>query len=201
MKNNDIHFDCIEEIVDYILEKIEAWNDLYITIIAKFDEAREILKEVMLYENVNFEILDLESPELNSYMDEYVLSLWVDDGVFEIGCEKLKRDGEYINPCGDETYLFSNCSSKIIPLCEGSDVYYIDADDDCECDEECCECCECCECFEDDKYIECNTDEDGNIHGFTASRADDSGYYSFSYCTSENLKSGDIRAMLKEYGF
>ena len=156
--NKDLNFEYIEEFVDYVIEEIESDKDTFVTVIAKFDEAKEILKNVMVYGDVNFESLQIESPIVDNYCDEFVISLWANDGVLEIGCEKLKdEEGYYTNPCADVVYLFSDCSSKVIPLCEGSDLYFVDIEDECDCDDECdCEdCCDvCCEC-------DCHKDDDG----------------------------------------
>ena len=150
LKNKDINFEYIEEFVDYVVEKVENDEDAFVTVIAKFDEAKEILKNIMQYDDVNFEALEIESLIIDNYCDEFVISLWMNDGVLEIGCEKLKdKEGHYTNPCGDAVYLFSDCSSKIIPLCEGSDLYFVNIEDECDCDEECDEC----TCCESEPYI------------------------------------------------
>lgn len=147
MKSKDINFEYIEDFVDYVVNEVENDEDKFVTVIAKFDEAKEILKELMTYDDVNFESLQIESPIMDNYFDEFVLSLWMNDGVLEIGCEKLKNeDGEYTNPCGDVVFLFDYCSSKIIPLCDGSELYFVNIYDECDCDEECdCKNCECCD--------------------------------------------------------
>lgn len=153
MKSKDINFEYIEELVDYVVNEVENDEDKFVTVIAKFDEAKEILKELMTYDDVNFESLQIESPIMDNYFDEFVLSLWMNDGVLEIGCEKLKNeDGEYINPCGDVVFLFDDCSSKIIPLCDGSDLYFVNIEDECDCDEDCDEKCSC-GCHKEDKEI------------------------------------------------
>lgn len=153
MKNKDLNFEYIEDFVDYIVNEIENDEDKFVTVIAKFDEAKEILKELMIYDDVNFESLQIESPIMDNYFDEFVLSLWMNEGVLEIGCEKLKNeDGEYTNPCGDVVFLFDDCSSKIIHLCDGLELYFVNIDDECDCDEECdCKCP--CDCHKEEKEI------------------------------------------------
>ena len=44
MKNNDIIFENIEELVDYLVCEVEDNEDKFITVIAKFDEAKEFIK-------------------------------------------------------------------------------------------------------------------------------------------------------------
>lgn len=153
MKSKDINFEYIEEFVDYVIDEVENDEDNFITVIAKFDEAKEILKNAIAYDDVNFESLQIESPIMDNYYDEFVLSFWMNDGVLEIGCEKLKNEeGDYTNPCGDVVFLFDDCSSKIIPLCDGSELYFVNIDDECDCDEDCdCKCP--CDCHKEDKEI------------------------------------------------
>ena len=199
--NKDLNFEYIEDLVDYIVEEVENDEDAFVTVIAKFDEAKEVLKSIMTYDDVDFELLQIESPIMDDYDDAFVISLWMNDGVLEIGCEKLKyEDGHYTNPCGDTVYLFSNCSSKIIPLCEGSELYFVDIDDECDCDEECDECCTC-GCHYNDSCVEYSKTDDGELHGFTASKSTGNGYHSYSFYTSNNLSKDNICDMLKEFGF
>ena len=196
MKSKDINFEYIEEFVDYVVEEVENNKDIFVTVIAKFDEAKEILKNLMLYEDVNFESLQIESPIMDNYCDEFVISLWMNDDVLEIGCEKLKDEqGHYTNPGADSVYLFSDCSSKIIPLCEGSDLYFVDIEDECDCDEECDECCSCAY-HNNDMCEECY-----DIHGFAVSKEDNGKHYDFCYYTSDTLREKDICSILKEFGF
>ena len=145
--NKDLYFERVEEFADYIVEKIEEDEDLFVAVVGKFETIKLLLKEIIACEFVDFEDIEIESGAVTGYTDEFVLSLWMNDGVIELGCEKLKRDGEYICPCGDEIYLFEDCSSKVIPLCDGYDLYFVSFEDGCDCDEECGECCNCgCHC-------------------------------------------------------
>lgn len=200
--NKDLNFEYIEEFANYTIGRVEDDDELFVTVVGKFDTIKPLLKEVMGYEFVDFESIEIGSEIMDNYTDEFVLSLWMNDGVLEIGCEKLKRDGVYVSPCGDETYLMKDCSSKIIPLCEGSNLYFVNIEDECDCDDECCGCCDCdCDCCEDGVLVERSNDNNGDTHGFTASKSSKDGYYSFSYYTNDKLSEEDIRSMLKEYGF
>ena len=200
MKSKDLYFEYIEDFDDYIVEKVELDEELFATVVCRFEEAKDIIKYLMIVEDVDFENIYLESPSERGYEDEFCIELWYNDGVINFSCVPLKVDGEYQNPCGDETYLLSNVSSKIIPLCKGSDLYFVDIEDECDCDEECDERCPC-DCHCDDSYVEYSKTEDGELHGFTASKSTDNGYHSYSFYTSDNLSKSDIHDMLKEFGF
>lgn len=57
--------------------------------------------------------------------------------------------------------------------------------------------------FEDDEdeLVEYSEDKDSGTHGFTVSKSDENGYYSYSFYTSEKLNKTDIQKMLKDMGF
>ena len=154
--NKDLNFEYIEDFVDYLTEKVEDNDELFATIVCRFEEAKDIIKYLMIVEDVDFENIYLESPDERGYEDEFCIELWYNDGVINFSCDPLKVNGKYENPCGDETYLLSNCSSKIIPLCEGSELYFVNIEDECDCGEECDEYC-LCDCHCDDTEL-CSTD-------------------------------------------
>ena len=198
--NKDLNFEYIEDFVDYLAEKVEDNDELFTTVVCKFEEAKDIIKYLMIVGNVDFENIYLESPDERGYEDEFCIELWCNDGVINFSCDPLKSNGKYEIPCGDETYLLDNVSSKIIPLCEGSDLYFVNIEDECDCDAECDECCPC-DCHCADRYVEYSNTDDGELHGFTASKSTGNGYHSYSFYTSDNLSKSDIRDMLREFGF
>ena len=141
--NKDLNFEYIEDFAEYIVSRVEEDEELFVTVVGKFEEIKNIIKEIMCIAEVDFENLLIESPIMGGYEDEYVLDCWYDDGVVQIGCEPAKRDGKYLRLTGDETYLLEDCSSKVIPLCEGSKLYFVNIDAECLCDECCDEDCPC----------------------------------------------------------
>ena len=143
----------MEDFADCIIGRIVDNGGLFVTVIGKFDTIKPLLKEVISYKFVDFESIEIESGAMDNYVDEFILSLWSNDGFVEIGCEKLKRNGDYINPCGDETYLLEDCSSKIIPLCEDSDLYFVNFDEESDYDENCDGCCSCDCCCSDRENV------------------------------------------------
>ena len=200
----DIDFGCIWEFADYIAERVEDNEELYLTVVGKFEGIKEIIKEIMANGNVDFDTLNIISPDISGYSDDYILDCWCLDGIIQIGCKPVKQNDVYMDFTGDETYLLPDCGSKIISLCDNTRLYFVNIDDDDEYDEydECCECDNCCGCCKnDDVYIECSSGKDGNTHGFTASKRKDDGYYSFSYYTNDELEEMDIYSMLKQFGF
>lgn len=93
----DLYFKYVEEFADFVVGGFEDREGLFVAVVGKFDSIKSLLKEIMAYEFVDFESIEIESEIMSGYTDEFVLSLWVDGEVIKVGCEKLKRDGEYIS--------------------------------------------------------------------------------------------------------
>ena len=125
MKSKDLYFEYIEDFADYIVEKVERDEDLFLNVVGKFEEIKNIIKEMILVVDVEFEGIELYSEDINGYTDEYVLGCWYDDGVVQIGCEPLKDCDEYLDLASDETYLIDNVSSKIISKSTVSSGFWI----------------------------------------------------------------------------
>ena len=183
--------------VDYLsisyegLKKKDKFNS--IAICAKYDEAKEIIAKLVCSGYGIASIDRFDSEEYGRYYDEYVISLLED----QIWCEPAKRNGKYIFVEADVIYIFDNCNSKIIPKIEAGEVYEVEIGneyDDCDSD------CKNCNCH-DETYLHTSEDEDGNTHGFTASKSDGDSYISYSYYSSDELSHEDIQKMLKDFGF
>lgn len=183
--------------VDYLsisyeeLKEKDKFNS--IAICAKYDEAKEIIAKLVCSGYGIASIDRFDSEEYGRYYDEYVISLLED----QIWCEPAKRNGKYIFVEADVVYIFDNCNSKIIPKIEAGEVYEVEIGneyDDCD------DGCENCNCH-DETYLHTSEDEDGNTHGFTASKSDGDSYISYSYYSSDELSHEDIHKMLKDFGF
>lgn len=195
MKSKDINFEYVEDFVDYLAERIEDNDELFATVVCKFEEARDIIKYLMMFEDIDFENIHLESPDERGYEDEFCIELWYNDGVINFSCDPLKVDGKYENPCGDETYLLDNVSSKIIPLCEGSDLYFVNIEDECDCDEECDERCPC-DCHCGDTEL-CSTDAKSHysINGKSVSKEE----FDKKYKELHEKYEKNMRSILDDY--
>lgn len=163
-----------------------------VDVVAKYEDAKEIIRELV---GIGYDIAFIDkfgNPEWDGYDDSFVISL-LDD---EIWCEPVKRDDKYIFIEADVVYIFDDCNSKIIPKIESDEVYEVGIGnyDDCDGD------CENCNCY-DETYLHTSEDEDGNAHGFTASRLDGDSYMSYSYYSNDELSHEDIQKILKAFGF
>ena len=166
-------------------------NDKYnsVDVVAKYEDTKEIIREfIEMGYGIAF-IDKFSDPEWDGYDDAFVISL-LDD---EIWCEPVKRKDGYIFVEADVVYIFGSCNSKIIPKIEADEIYEVEVGDfDYDCEN--------CDCH-DETYLHTSEDEDGNTHGFTASKSDGDSYMSYSYYSSDELSHEDIQKMLKAFGF
>lgn len=192
-----LHFENYEDFacaVSDTYDRIKS-DDKYnsIDVVAKYEDAKEIIRELI---GIGYGIAFIDkfgNPEWDGYDDAFVISL-LDD---EIWCEPVRRDKRYIFIEADVVYIFGDCNSKIIPKIESDEVYEVGIGedyDDCDGD------CENCNCH-NETYLHTSEDEDGNTHGFTASRSDGDSYMSYSFYSSDELSHEDIQKMLKVFGF
>lgn len=192
-KYEDIQIIDLEDKVDDIL-------DIYINRLYHTDKTIGIvvnkeIAEYILDELVKIDETSIKEVDLVDYMevDEYLVS--VDDDGY-ITCVPIedyvvldKTDIVYIDMNGD-------IKQDIIDYCvnEDKEVILFGQEDNCDGD------CENCNCH-DETYLNTSEDEDGNTHGFTASRSDGDSYMSYSYYSSDELSYEDIQKMLKSFGF
>lgn len=138
-----LHFLDYEELAYNIADKLDEviqkdkFND--ISIIAKYEEARQVIKELLCI-GYDLKSINIHDAEFDGYnIDEYVVSLTnIGDGN-EVWCEPMLRENGYITDLSTVTYVFENCSSKVIPYCKGGFVYEVSVGEVCEddCDLQC----------------------------------------------------------------
>ena len=183
--------DKVDDIVEIYINRLYN-TDKTVGVIVNKEIAEYILDNLIRLDETSIKEIDLVD-----YMNigEYLVSV-DDNGVITvIPIEDFdvldKTDIFYIDMDGD-------IEQAIIDYCVNDDkeVILFGQEDDCECDGECENCPSCGE-----SYLHTSKDEDGNTHGFTASRADGDSYVSYSYYSSDELSHEDIQKMLKAFGF
>lgn len=127
-------------------------NDIYndVAIVAKYEEARQIIRELVSF-GYDLRSIHLEDNCYGGYDAEYIISICNIDGEDEIWVEPMLREDGYLLDESTVIYVLDNCSSKVIPYCNGTVVYEISIGNECDCD--CDECCGCCECDEETKLV------------------------------------------------
>ena len=132
MKN--LYFDDFEDLACDIADTYDALDyddEEDIAIIAKYDEARQIIKELLCL-GYDIHSVEIHDELWESYDSEYIISLY-DNSVL---CEPMLRENGYIEDDSRVIYVLDNCSSKVIPYCKGKTVYEVSVgDDECNCDE------------------------------------------------------------------
>lgn len=156
MIKNNLNFEYIDDFVDEILDRIYADEDLIVSVVAKFDDMKEIVKAVMMFaDDVDFEKIDIIDPIGSGYKDEYVMDIFAGDGGVFFNVEPARRGGYIIDISNDENYIFEDCSEKIVDKCgKFSDAYVVhigtedefEDEDIGETDDKECEKCICPEC-------------------------------------------------------
>ena len=179
----------VENIVDIYIEKLYH-TDKTVGVVVNKEIAEYIMDELICLDETSIKEIDLVD-----YMNigEYLVSV-DDNGVITVvPIEDFgvldKTDIFYIDMDGD-------IKQDIIDYCvnEDKEVILFGQEDDCDGD------CENCP-VHDETYLHTSEDEDGNTHGFTASRSDGDSYMSYSYYSSDELSHEDIQKMLKAFGF
>ena len=183
--------DKVDDIISIYINRLYH-TDKTVGVIVNKEIAEYIMEELLALDETSVKEIDLVD-----YMniDEYLVS--VDDNcvITVVPIEDFgvldKTDIFYIDMDG---YIEQN----IINYCvnEDKEVILFGQEDDCECDGEC----ENCPAL-DETYLHTSEDEDGNAHGFTASKSDGDSYMSYSYYSSDELSHEDIQNILKAFGF
>ena len=184
MKN--LYFDYFEDFVCAVADTYDSldgedFED--IAIIAKYEEARQIIKELIC---IGYDISNIELHEVDwdNYDAEYIISLY-DNSIW---CEPMLRENGYIEEYSPVIYVLDNCSSKVIPYCKGKTVYEvtvgIDDEDECECS-----------CKKDEKPAAAASKESYFINGKSVDKSE----FDKKYEEFEEIYLDNIRDMLLNY--
>ena len=181
--------DKVDDIISIYINRL-YYTDKTVGVVVNKEIAEYILDNLIRLDETSIKEIDLVD-----YMNigEYLVS--VDDGgvITVIPIEDFgvlnKTDIFYIDMDGD-------IEQNIIDYCvnEDKEVILFGQEDDCDGD------CENCNCH-DETYLHTSEDEDGNTHGFAASKSDSDSYMSYSYYSSDELSHEDIQKILKAFGF
>ena len=181
--------DKVDDIISIYINRL-YYTDKTVGVVVNKEIAEYILDNLIRLDETSIKEIDLVD-----YMNigEYLVSV-DDSGVITvIPIEDFgvldKTDIFYIDMDGD-------IEQNIIDYCvnEDKEVILFGQEDDCDGD------CENCNCH-DETYLHTSEDEDGNTHGFTASKSDSDSYMSYSYYSSDELSHEDIQKILKAFGF
>lgn len=190
----------IEELVEVVVETYELLHDCdrNVSFVAKYDHAKEILRELVFYD-YDLKFVELADPEWDNYEDEYVISIVCD----EIFCEKLKLDGRYCMLSPKFVFFDESANSKCVKYFESDMKYEFEiteeessGDSDRMIDRHDCDNYDCDSRSKDDS-MDVDFSDDGQ--GFTCSKHDKNGYSSISYWSSEQIQKDRLSEILKSF--
>ena len=185
----NLYFDDFEDLACDIADTYDSLDyddEEDIAIIAKYEEAKEIIAELSCI-GYSLESIRMSRPEWENYHEEYLISL-NNDGIW---CEEMKSDGKYLPDESTITYILDNCSSKVIPYCKGKIVFEVTVGidgDECECD------CSECACKTDEKPTT-TSKESYFINGKSVDKSE----FDKKYEEFEEMYLDNIRDMLLNY--
>ena len=162
--------------------KCEDFED--VAIIAKYEEARQIIKELLCL-GYDIHSLEIHDELWENYNSEFIISLYDN----ELWCEPMLREKGYIDEESPVIYVLNNCSSKVIPYCKGKVVYEVSVGDD----EDGWDCSECV-CKKDEKPIT-TSKESYFINGKSVDKSE----FDKKYEEFEEMYLDNIRDMLLNY--
>ena len=112
------------------LTDVDKWSS--VGVIAKYDDAKEILKQLVC---IGYDIfyVELENPEIGGYEDEYYVVL----GKEGLWCEKAKFENKYLTSTSTTYFVFGSCSSASMKYVECDTMIEVNVGEcDCDCEEQ-----------------------------------------------------------------
>ena len=113
----ELIIDDIEELVSTIMSDVDNIEIGY-RIIAKYEEASAIVKELLQYEETSAYYLEIWN-DWDGYDKEFLITV---DSSLAILCEPLYQDGDYLSYDSDKVFIMDGCSQKSVADCEDNIV-------------------------------------------------------------------------------
>jgi hypothetical protein len=137
---NTLYFEDYEQFVEDIFLADDEYS---INIVAKYYDAKEIVKQLILIGYDIGSINELSDTDVNGYSDEYIISVLDND----IWVSPAKRGNKYLNIETDGCFVLNDCNSKILSKIDADDIFEViigeeDFEDEIkDCDGDCEHCC------------------------------------------------------------
>lgn len=193
------HEDFTAMVADKFEEIKEADEYADLSIIANYEDARELIRELVMF---GFLPTDLVLHDrLNGYKGEYIITLVNINGDDELWCEPMKKETGYIDSCSVVTFILDDCSSKVISYCDSEEVYEVAIgyrEDDKEDDE--CDCKECLDTNESETtYI--SRDKNGTPLGFSKTwSTEEDGIHCYSSYSHYSNNLDKLKEIASDFG-
>lgn len=133
-----IVFEDYESLSDYMINNAE--DGKYVVTVLFYEDALNLLRELMMYDEVQVTALDIEPVNYSGYDKEYYISL---NENLEAAIEPAYANNGYLGTDADLMLVDADANSAVLKIAdkEACREIYIGYEDDVEDCDECCECC------------------------------------------------------------
>lgn len=123
-----MHFDNVADLAEYMINRVE--DKEYIVAALFFDNAVELMRSLLLYDEVRIGTIDIADFEYDGYTDEYYVSL-MDD--YTLCVERALSDEKYLRTDSALLLLDGDVKYAIVEANDESDcIEIVIGEDDCE---------------------------------------------------------------------
>ena len=136
-----LYFDDYIDMAEYMYD--EASDDVYIVAVLYYNDAIQLLRELLSFDDVEISALEIEPPFYNGYDREYFISI---DEYKTLSVEPAYVGGRYLNTDADKLLLGGDVHANAMADSPIENCYEILVDEDCDCG------CECSDCKSDSIY-------------------------------------------------
>ena len=116
-------FQDAASLAEYMVDNVEHRH--YIVATLFFDEAQELLRELLLYDNISIGTIEIEDKLFDDYCGEYYISLTEE---YILSVEKAFKYDQYLITEAELMLIDSDASSRIIRINSSSDFIEIEID-------------------------------------------------------------------------
>ncbi len=123
-----LYFKNYKEFADKMIDEVENIDENYnfITAALFYEDARNVVAELLKNDKVKIDFIELASQEVDNYDHEYYISL---DGEYNLSVEKAwyekyREAGYYINSC-EILFMEKSCDYEIITTSEDCCAYIV----------------------------------------------------------------------------
>lgn len=114
-------FQDAASLAEYMVDNVEQRH--YIVATLFFDEAQELLRELLLYDDISIGTIEIEDKLFDNYCGEYYVSL-TDEYILSV--EKAFKYDQYLITEAELMLINSDASSRIIRMNSGTDFIEIE---------------------------------------------------------------------------
>ena len=141
------YFENCNDLAEYMIDKAD--NNEYVVAALYYEEAMQLIRKILLYDDMDVQFMNIEPPEFNGYNREYYVSL-SEDMVASV--DPAYIGGKYLRTDADLTLVDGEAHSSLIQALSNNpwrEICIGEEDEEYECD-----CCEDCVCVDIDVDVD-----------------------------------------------